>query len=47
MKEFIVGILILVGLFIIFRKKKVKTDDKDTVATGLPLPPKPPKGTPS
>lgn len=47
MKEFILGILILVGLFVIFRKKKVKKDEKDTVATGLELPPKPPKGTPS
>jgi hypothetical protein len=52
MKEYIIGFLILVGLFIIFqkpikafwRKKKIKTDEKDTMATGLPLPPKPPKG---
>jgi hypothetical protein len=55
MKEFIIGILILVGLFVIFRtplkpfgrKKKIKTDEKDTLATGLELPPKPTKGTPN
>ena len=46
MKEVLIGILILVGLFVIFRKKKIKTDEKDTVATGLELPPKPPTGTP-
>jgi len=48
MTEFIVGGIIAIGIvaFLVIKNSKTESENKDINSTALPLPPKPPTGTP-
>lgn len=46
MIEFIAGVIVTLVFVAIYKKKEKNEKDKDVFSTGLPLPPKPDKGTP-
>lgn len=47
MMEFIIGTVIIVSIVIyLIANRKSKSEDKEVNSTVLPLPPKPPTGTP-